>query len=310
MPSDKRLGSTDAMMLLAVLFWGLNLTVIKIGVRHLEPHAFNSLRLSSSALILFVFLLARREPLGLSRGDLTRIVVLGILGNFFYQVLFIQGFNGTSASNASLVLATSPISIALIGSLFRIERVTWVGWLGIAISVAGLGLVISRQPGGMTSGGAGLRGDLLILLGNLFWAAYTVFSKPLLDRMSPLKFSTLTLAAGSIVYLAFATPQLARLHPVAVPASSWLALAGSGFFAIVLGYVFWYSSIKAVGSAKTAVYNNFTPVLAILFAAVFLGERIGGGQLLGAVVILAGVYLTRTGDRFFIKNKIVSHIPE
>ncbi len=307
---QKRLGSTDALMFLAIFFWGVNLTVIKIAVRHLQPHAFNSIRLASAALFLFAFLALKKESLRLPAGDWLKVVVLGILGNFAYQTLFIGGFNDTSASNASLILATSPIFIALIGSAFKIERVTWVGWLGIGLSIAGLYLVISRQAGGFHLSGSGLKGDLMILAGNVFWAAYTVFSKPLLDRMSPLKFSTLTLAAGSLVYLVYASPVLARLDWAAVPASSWLALAGSGFFAIAVGYVIWYTSIKVVGSARTAVYNNITPVLAILFASIFLGERIKAGQIVGAVVILAGVYLTRTGDRFFIKNKTVSHTPE
>jgi drug/metabolite transporter (DMT)-like permease len=308
--NTRTLGSTDVMMLLAVLFWGVNLTVIKIAVRHLSPHAFNSIRLSGSALLLFAFLALRRESLALPWTDLWKIAVLGILGNFAYQTLFISGFRHTTASNASLILATSPIFIALISSAFKIERVTPAGWFGIALSFVGLYLVISQQAGGFHLSGSGLRGDLMILGGNIFWAAYTVFSKPLLERMSPLKFSTLTLAAGSIVYLLFALPELGRLDWQAVPASSWLALAGSGFFAIAVGYVFWYTSVKIVGSARTAVYNNFTPVLAIVFAAFFLGERITAGQVAGAAVILAGVYLTRTGDRFFIKNKVVSHVPE
>ena len=308
--TQKRLGSTDALMFLAIFFWGVNLTVIKIAVRHLSPHAFNSIRLASAALFLFAFLALKKESLRLPARDWLKVVVLGILGNFFYQTLFISGFNYTSASNASLILATSPIFIALIGSMFRIERVTWVGWLGIGLSVVGLFLVITHQAGGLRLSGSGLKGDLMILAGNVFWALYTVFSKPLLDRMSPLKFSTLTLAAGSLVYLVYAFPVLARLDWATVPAGSWLALAGSGFFAIALGYVIWYTSIKVVGSARTAVYNNITPVLAILFASIFLGERIKAGQIVGAAVILAGVYLTRTGDRFFIKNKTVSHTPE
>ncbi len=310
MANQKRLGSTDVMMLLAILFWGVNLTVIKIAMRHLSPHAFNSVRLAGSALILFLILALRRESLSVSGRDLLLVAVLGILGNFCYQVLFIRGFDLTSASNASLILATSPIFIALIGSLFKMERLTWVGWLGIVVSFAGLYLVVSRQAGGFRFQGSGLKGDLLIFAGNIFWAAYTVFSKPILDRMSPLKFSTLTLAAGAVVYLVYAAPELGRLDWSAVPAPSWVALAGSGLFAIVLGYIFWYSSVKAVGSAKTAVFNNVTPVLAILFAVIFLGERFQPAQILGGLVILAGVYMTRTGDLFFIKNRVVSHLPE
>ena len=310
MADTRKLGTVDLLMILATVFWGLNLTVVKIGLRHLSPHAFNSIRLFAAALLLFLFLVVRKEPLRLSRADLIRVAILGVLGNFCYQMLFISGFSFTSASNASLILATSPIFIALISSAFKMERITWVGWLGIAISFAGLYLVISQQSGGFRLSGSGLKGDLMILVGNTFWAAYTVFSKPLLDRMSPLKFSTMTLAAGAVVYLLFGIPHLARTEWRAVPASSWLALAYSGLFAIVLGYVFWYTSVKVMGSSKTAVYNNLTPVLAVLFAALFLAERIKPGQVVGAAVILAGVYLTRTGDRFFTRNKVVSHCPE
>ncbi len=310
MNATRKLGSTDVMMLLAVVFWGLNLTVIKVALAGLSPQAFNSLRLSGSALLLFCFLLARRESLRVGGRDLLVVIVLGVLGNFFYQVLFIKGISLTSASNTSLILATSPIFIALMSSALRIERISWSGWVGIGISFLGLYLVISQQAGGFHFSGASLRGDLMVLVGNIFWACYTVFSKPLLERMSPLKFSTLTLAAGAIVYLLYAIPELKRVEWPGVPASSWLSMAYSGFFAIVLGYVFWYTSIKAVGNAKTAVYNNFTPVLAIIFAAVLIGERIKAGQILGAVVILAGVYLTRTGDRFFTRTKVVSHVPE
>jgi drug/metabolite transporter (DMT)-like permease len=310
MPDSKKLGSTDILILLAVLFWGLNLTMVKIALVYLSPHAFNSIRLSASAVILFVILAMRREPLGLNRKDLLAVVVLGILGNFCYQFLFIQAINLTSASNTSLILATSPIFIALISWAFKIERLSWPGWLGIGISFVGLYLVISQQSGGFHFSGDNWKGDVMILVGNVFWASYSVFSKPLLARMSPLKFSTLTLAAGALVYLLFAVPHLKAQPWGTVTAGSWLSLAYSGLFAIVLGYVFWYKSVKEVGNTKTAIYNNLTPVLAVLFAFLFLGERIRGMQILGAAIILAGVYLTRTGDRFFVKNKVVSHMAE
>jgi len=310
MADNKKISSTDVMMLLAVLFWGLNLAVVKIAIAHLSPHTFNSIRLSVSALILFIFLAVRREPLALSRSDLLKVIVLGILGNFCYQYLFIKAIDVTTASNTSLILATSPIFIALISWAFKIERLTWPGWVGIAISFIGLYLVITNQSGGFHFSGDSWRGDIMLLVANIFWACYTVFSKPLLNRMSPLKFSTLTLAAGSLIYLVVAAPNLKAQAWASVPAASWLSLAYSGLFAIVLGYVFWYTSIKEVGNSKTAIYNNMTPVLAVLFACLFLGERIKSAQILGAAVILAGVYLTRTGDRFFFKNKVVSHAPE
>jgi len=79
-----------------------------------------------------------------------------------------------------------------------------------------------------------------------------------------------------------------------------LGLAAVGF---VLGYLIWYNSVKKVGNAKTAIYSNLTPVFTALFAALILGESFRPRQLFGAAVILTGVYLTRSGYRFFVRRR-------
>jgi drug/metabolite transporter (DMT)-like permease len=87
---------------------------------------------------------------------------------------------------------------------------------------------------------------------------------------------------------------------------AWAGLAYSALFAIVLGFVFWYTSVQRVGNSRTAVYGNITPVLTALSAHFILGERLSPFQALGAAIILAGVYLTRSGYRYFLRTKIPS----
>ena len=105
--------------------------------------------------------------------------------------------------------------------------------------------------------------------------------------------------AGTVVYLPFAAGDLAKVEWTRIPWQGWGAIFYAGLVAIFLCFVLWYESVKQVGSAKTGVYSNLTPILAIFFAGLVLGERLAAIQAVGAAITLAGVYLTRSGYRFF-----------
>ena len=143
----------------------------------------------------------------------------------------------------------------------------------------------------------------MILVGNLFWAVYTVFSKPLLERMSPLKLTTFTLAIGTLFYLPLTVREMASLSWHSLSMLSWGALSFSGVFAVAVSYVIWYSSVKRVGNTKTGIYGNITPVFTVFFAYLFLGESIGLVQVIGTLIIVLGFSLTRFGDRWFWKKE-------
>jgi drug/metabolite transporter (DMT)-like permease len=298
--NGSRLGGTDLLIVLVIVLWAVNLSVIKIGLRSFSPHVFNAVRLGLASLAYLVVLLAKRRRLSLGRkGDGWRAAGLGLLGITFYQVFFIIGVDTMNASTASIVMGTSPLFIALLATAVGKERITLAGWLGIAISFGGFLLVLSGENGGLAFTWEAWRGAVLILLANACWAGYTVFSKPVLDRGSPFDVAAVGTIAGTLVYLPFAAGDLARADWTAVPWQGWGAIAYAGLVAIFLCFVLWYQSVKKVGSSKTGVYGNLTPILAIFFAGRILGERLSVLQAVGAAVTLAGVYLTRSGYRFF-----------
>jgi len=299
--NSSRLGATDLFMLLTVVVWGFNFSVIKVALREFTPGSFNGPRLTFASLLLLLFLRLKEGSIAPPRGDLLKLVILGIIGNTFYQFLFINGLDRTSASSTSLILTMTPILIALLSAVFIRERIHWIGWLGILTSFGGLYFVVFDRSAGISLGAQGLRGDLMILLGNIFWAVYTVFSKPLLDRMSALRLTTLTLAFGALFYLPLTVREIAALDWRALSGRSWAAMLFSAIFAIAASYVVWYSSVKRVGNTKTGIYSNITPVFTVVFAELILGERIGPTKVIGALVIVLGFYLTRFGYRWFRK---------
>ena len=299
MENQENIGTSDLYMLLIILIWAVTFSFIKIALKEFSPLAFNGIRMAVASVFLVLVLFITKQGLGIPKKDLWKLVVLGIIGNTVYQILFIHGINMTTASNTSIIMAMTPASVAFLSSIFKHERVHWAAWLGIALSFVGFYLVITEKPGTFMFSSENLRGDMMIFFGNLVWAVYTVFSKPLLGRITPLKWSSLTLAVGSLFYLPFCFAAFARQDFGQISLKAWGILLFSGIFALAVSYVVWYSSVKRIGNSKTVIYGNVVPIFTVIFAYIFIAERIGLWQVIGALIIMIGVYLTRSGYRFF-----------
>lgn len=120
-----------------------------------------------------------------------------------------------------------------------------------------------------------------------------MMAKPLLERYSPVKVTAYTMAAGALLLLPFGLHQLAIQPWGAVSEMSWAALVYGAFLAGGVAYTLWYQGVKRVGATKTIVYHYLMPFTAIVFAAVFLGERITVLQVAGGAAVLVGVYLVQ-----------------
>lgn len=295
-------GASDALMLLAVVMWGINFSLIKIAMRELTAGGFNGLRLLLTAVIFLVLLAISGQGFRLQRNDVWKLLAIGVAGNTVYQLFFIRGMSLTSASNTSLILSMSPIFVALMSSALGIERIHWSAWMGILISFCGLYWIVAGQNGGLHFSAESFQGDLSVFFATILWASYTVFSKPFLERLSPLKFSAITVLFGALFYIPFTAKDILAVPWAAISLKAWAFLVLSSLFGFVFGYIIWYYSVKKVGNAKTAVYNNLTPVFTAVFAVALLGDRIHPAQIGGAAIILTGVFLARAGYQFFAKR--------
>jgi len=302
MKEQEKFGATDLFMLSAVLVWGVNFSFVKIALREFSPLGFNGIRLFFASLILIFVLFISKEGFSIQKSDLLKIFILSIIGNTAFQLLFIHGLNWTTASKTSIVMAMTPVFVALLSTGLKYEKIHWAGWVGIAISFIGFYFVITNQVGTFRFSWQSLRGDLFIFAGNFFWAVYTVFSKPLLEKISPLKLTSVTLAVGTFFFLPFAAKDVIQLNWNDLSMQAWAALFFSAVFAIAICYVIWYASVKRVGNSKTAVYGYITPVFTVIFAYFFLSEVLTLLQIVGGLIIITGVYLTRSGYRFFEKK--------
>ncbi|MGD0483584.1 MAG: DMT family transporter [Gemmatimonadales bacterium] len=284
--------TTDGLLTLMTLIWGINVIVVKAALDVFSPLAFNAFRFTIGAVV--IALVARRLGRGRpARADWGRLALLGILGNFIYQVAFIEGLDHTRAGNASLIMGTGPIYTALFSHLRGHERVRGRDAAGIFMSI--LGLVSVVVGGGKdVAFEQGLLGDILILFGTVCWSAYTVGSKPLVDRYGSITATAWTMAIGAVPLVLIGAPDVLRMNLAAVPLAGWGAVVYSSLFALVLAFLFWYRGVERLGSTRTATYSNFQPVIVLLIAWPLLHETPTLWQIVGAGGIFSGIYLTRT----------------
>ncbi len=285
-----RPGPIDGWLLLLTVIWGSNFSIVKVALTEIPPLAFNTLRLClASAVFLLVMRLRGVEwP---SRSDLGGLLGLAVSGHLLYQLCFMAGLNRTSVSNSSLIIGSGPIAVALLAVWVGQERVTPWHWLGALLSVGGLCLVVSGPSGS----GQSLQGDMLMFGAVLCWSLYTVGARPLLARRTPMAVTGYSLILGTVMYLPVGLGELVRLDWQAVSLGTWISLVYSAVFALCVAYLIWYTAVQRIGSARTSIYSNLVPVVAMAVAAVWLGESLGPRKVLGAAAVLAGVAVTKLG---------------
>ena len=286
------------------VIWGTNYSIVKSAFREVDPQAFNAMRMmiASTAFLTVIALFqlrpARdsfaasifRTPARLSRRDLVELVALGIVGHFLYQYFFIGGLALTSVANSSLMLAATPVVIALLSAVLGHERISARHWTGAALSMLGIYIVVGHN---VDLAGHGITGDLMMVAAVLCWAVYTLGSRRLISRHSPVGVTGLSMTIGTLVYAPVMWGHVRAVDWASVSVRTWISLVYSSIFALGVAYTIWYAGVRQIGGARTSVYSNVIPLVAMATAVIFLGESLTATNVIGAIAVLLGVALTR-----------------
>jgi drug/metabolite transporter (DMT)-like permease len=291
-----RFSRVDVMLLLMVIFWGANITIIKVALKNFHPIAFNCLRFILAA---FTLILIHRKILKdrIEKQDWPWLILLGLLGNTVYQFLFIYGVKFTHVSHVAILLATTPIFTAAISKWMGFEEVGGHIWLGILLSFTGVVLIVFGGKDFSFGSVATLVGDAFIVGASLVWSIYTVFSRRIVQRYSSWHYIVYTVAFGTMFLVPISLPEVFKQDYSQVGTYEWLALVYAGLLALVFGYSAWYYGVEKIGSTRTSVYSNLTPVAGVSVGMIFLGEKLWPLQWLGAVIIFAGLMINRFAKR-------------
>ncbi|MCW4045394.1 MAG: DMT family transporter [Candidatus Bathyarchaeota archaeon] len=300
--AKSKFSAVDLLLVIMSFIWGINFSVIKGALIDFSPLSFNAVRFSSASLILLSFLWLRERNLGIKKKHLGYFIMLGLIGNTAYQLFFINGISFTTATNSSLIIATTPIFIVLFSAALHVEKITSRIVQGVILSFAGIVMIIlgSGKPLSFTE--QSWIGDLLTIANPICWGSYTVLSKPMLKEYSPLKLTAITMAIGTVPLILVATPSLSTENWTAISINSWLSLAFSAVFAISIGYVAWYIGVNRIGTSRTALYENLVTVFAVASAWILLSENMTAIQIVGAALVFVSLYMARRNNGKQPKN--------
>jgi len=282
-------------LLLTAFFWGGTFVAGRIIAGNVGPCSAAFLRFLIASIFLY-FLTRSAEgkiPLIHSRQIVT-VVLVGLTGVFAYNILFFKGLQLIEAGRAALIIAMNPILIALFSALFFKEKLGIIRLVGIIISITGAIVVISRGDiASFFNEGLGI-GEILIFGCVASWVAFSLIGKTIVGSLSPLVSIFYSSTIGTLALFVPAYHEgLFSDWKHYVPAD-WLSLFFLAFFGTVVGFVWYYEGIKAIGPTKAGLFINFVPVSAIFLAWLLLAEPVSMSLVVGAVFVSIGVYMTNS----------------
>ena len=280
----------EVSLLLTVFFFGTNFTAVKYVVDSVPPILFAATRFTLAGLLLLPLALLSGSNGRLARRDFLPILGLGIVGVTITQSVFTIGVSLTTAANTALVYSTSPVWGMLLGFALGWERPRVSGVLGIGLCLAGVGAIVY---GGLDFAGTSLAGDALILAAAVCWGSYTVLTISFLKRYSPLAVAAYAMTFGGLAAFPLAALVPGGLEVGSVSGLTWAAATYSALCSSAFGFAAWSWGVSHVGANRVLIYQYLVTVTGVSTGILLLGEDFGPGQLIGAAVIVAGVYLAR-----------------
>jgi drug/metabolite transporter (DMT)-like permease len=284
---------------LTAFFWSLNWVIGRAIVGHVTPFALAFARWTVAVAVMLPFAWPQiRAHWPAIRRSWKTIVWLGAWGTGLHNVFAYVGLQYTTATNGVILNSAIPVMIIILGWAIYRDTITRVQALGVAVSIAGILAIITRGDPSVLAQLELNKGDLIVLTGMVFWAAYTVFLRMKPDDVPGLAMLTCCGIVGVAILLPLFLVEMAFFGGrVEFTAATLAAMLYVGIFPSFVGYVFWNRGVAEVGSNVAGIFVHLMPVFGALLAWMFLGERIHLFHVAGIALILAGITLTTRGHR-------------
>jgi drug/metabolite transporter (DMT)-like permease len=273
-----------------ILTWGSAFAGIRVGLGAYTPAHLALLRFAVASLALAAYAAATHMPLP-ARRDLPGLALIGAVGIAFYNLALNYGQMSIPAGTASLLIASTPVWLALLAGVVLRERLTMRGWLGIGLSFGG---VTAITLGTRSTLGIDPRA-LVVLSAALASALYSLGQRRYLARYSPLQCTAYAIWSGALLLLPFGRGLAAEVR--AAPSGATLAVLYLGLFPAALGYMAWSHVLARLPAAVAGSLLYLVPAMALFTAWVWLAEVPALLSLLGGVLVLAGVIVVNRWGR-------------
>lgn len=273
-----------------VVAWASAFVAIRMAVRSFPPQEVAFLRFLSAAVALVALGAVRRMPLPAPR-DLPALALLGLVGHAAYNLLLAAGQAKVPAATAAFVISSAPLWMALWAFTRGLERPAPLGLAGMAASFGGVALIAVGRGGALALEPAAL----VVLAASVLQAAYSMGTRPLLARYTPLQVSTFTVGAALLWLAPFGPGALRRLTQA--PWGDGAAALYLGVVPTAIGYSTWAVAMKRLAPSAAGAFLFVVPAAVVVMAWGVLGEWPAPLTLAGGALVAAGVIVVQRRRR-------------
>jgi len=280
------------LMLIVTVCWAGNIVAGKHAERDFGTLPLAQLRVLGAALIyVFLFLAWRRRPRFRPTGrGWMFLLVAAFNGIALNQFFFISGIARTSVAHAGLIIALGPVMVLVLACVLRLENLTVTKFAGMLVSFAGV--VVLTLPKAGQGNAPQWKGDVLLVVGGLVFAYYTIQVKQVADQIDTLTLNTVLFSLGALVMIPFTLSAVLEVRWAAVAPAGWWGLAFMIVFGSVLSYLIYAYALASLSPSRVSAFAYFQPVIASALGIWFLDEKLTGVVGIGGALIMLGVYLS------------------
>jgi len=286
---DARNPVVVALLTIQVLFSTLHV-VGKLVLGELSPLAFAGTRVAIATPILLL-LAWRRDRFVPARSDWPRLALLGLLGIFANQTLFLVGLSYTTATSSAILMPSIPVFTAAVAALLGVERVAGRRLAGILLAAAGA--LVLLDPTRLDVSPRATLGNALILSNCLCYSFFLVLMRPLFARIPWRTLIAWCFLFGSIGTLAVSAPALTSTDWHALSRTALLGIVYIGVVPTAFNFALNTWAVRHSSPALVAAFTTLQPVLTSGLAAWTLGEAVRPNQALGFLLIVLGLVMVQ-----------------
>lgn len=286
-------------LLVANAIYGTSYVATRIVLHDVGPATLAVARLALGAMVIvpLAFLRGARDR-RLSRADRWNVFWMGVLGFAAAFGFANWGMARSTATNAALLITVEPISLILLSPVFLGERLTRRELVGAVLTLVGaVCVVLNGLPGLSVTFAPHWRGDILLVLSGLSYAAYSLIGRGVLARHAALPVTAWSIVWGLVAMLPFGALEWLDGHrPVWTPVAIW----GTVYLAIAvtaLGYLVWNYALERVEAPRLALFVNVQPVVGALLGVWWLREPLTVFTVIGGLLVLLGLHLAMRAGR-------------
>lgn len=289
---EKNREKTYMSLITATVFWGIQPLCIKLIMVYWSPAALTSMRYFFISLILFFIIYLRSEPrFFLPAKFVIPVLLMGLTGIAINNIAQFTGLKYSTITNCTLIASVGPSITALMAAIFLKERLSFLQWLGIILSLCGALLLFTEGNIDILLNFSFNQGDILFFICQVVWALYSFIGVKVMQSLSVFLVTAWAGLFGAILTAVYAlyTDELyyTPLPLPAIYAFTFIVLLGG-----VCSMVCWNIGVKNAGPSLSAVFANITPLVGIFCGVWFFSESFGMLEFFGAAAIFGGVYMT------------------